>query len=65
MPYAIFWMHLNSHHFFRPRQATHGLPLDPLGGQGLAQHAAQVEQALARFDLDRAAELLETLPARR
>lgn len=39
--------------------------LQRLRGQGLAQHAAQVEQALARFDLDRAAELLETLPARR
>lgn len=39
--------------------------LQRLRGQGLAQHAAQVEQALARFDLDRAAELLEALPARR
>ena len=39
--------------------------LQRLRGQGLAQHAAQVEQALARFDLDRAAELLDALPARR
>nr|WP_145550264.1 PAS domain-containing hybrid sensor histidine kinase/response regulator [Variovorax boronicumulans] len=40
------------------------LLLQRLRGRGLAHHAAQVEQALARFDLDRAAELLETLPAR-
>ncbi|MGC3983620.1 MAG: ATP-binding protein [Pseudorhodoferax sp.] len=51
------------------RNGDHGdaaLPalLQRLRGKGLAQHAAQVEQALARFDLDRAAELLETLPAR-
>lgn len=38
--------------------------LDWLRGQGLVREAAQVEQALAMFDLDRAAELLETLPAR-
>ena len=41
------------------------LLLQRLRGQGLAHQAAQVEHALARFDLDRAAELLETLPARR
>ncbi|KQP17647.1 PAS domain-containing protein [Pseudorhodoferax sp. Leaf267] len=35
-----------------------------LRGLGLAAQAAQVESALAMFDLDRAAELLETLPAR-
>ncbi len=38
--------------------------LQSLRGHGLAQHAALVEHALAQFDLDRAAELLETLPAR-
>ena len=37
--------------------------LDWLRGQGLAQQAAQVEQALAMFDLDRAAELLEAVAA--
>jgi PAS domain S-box-containing protein len=51
------------------RNGDHGdaaLPalLQSLRGQGLTQQAAQVEQALAQFDLDRAAELLETLPAR-
>ncbi|KQP36196.1 ATP-binding protein [Pseudorhodoferax sp. Leaf274] len=51
------------------RNGDHGdadLPavLQRLRGQGLVQHAAQVEHALAQFDLDRAAELLETLPAR-
>lgn len=51
------------------RNGDHGdaaLPalLQRLRGQGMAQHAAQVEYALASFDLDRAAELLETLPSR-
>lgn len=51
------------------RNGDHGdaeLPalLQRLRGRGLAQQAAQVEHALAQFDLDRAAELLETLPAR-
>ncbi|WP_326533198.1 PAS domain-containing sensor histidine kinase [Pseudorhodoferax sp.] len=51
------------------RNGDHGdaaLPalLQSLRGHGLAQHVVQVEHALAQFDLDRAAELLETLPAR-
>lgn len=50
------------------RNGDHGdaeLPalLQRLRGRGLAQQAAQVEHALAQFDLDRAAELLETLPS--
>ena len=44
--------------------ATLPVLLQALRGQGLTHHAAQVEHALAMFDLDRAAELLETLPAR-
>lgn len=38
--------------------------LELLRGHGLSAQASQVEYALAMFDLDRAAELLETLPAR-
>lgn len=38
--------------------------LEMLRDHGLSAQASQVELALASFDLDRAAELLETLPAR-
>lgn len=38
--------------------------LELLRDHGLSAQASQVELALASFDLDRAAELLETLPAR-
>lgn len=44
--------------------ATLAQLLDLLRTQGLSVQASEVEDALALFDLDRAAELLETLPGR-